>query len=159
MQNSYHIQISENELFDDIFEQKENIIDSTFDIDGLSLEKNYYWRARALSSKGTSAWSEIRKFTTKMPAPELIKPLDNSYVPYNIVSFSWNKLENAEIYDIQVAHDSIFDDVVYEGPTDNDSTHQLLTLTYGVSYYWRIKGPQRHKLQLLVGNQKIHDRP
>ena len=138
--NGYHIQISESEFFDEIIEQKENISDSTYYIEGLKLDKNYYWRVRTLSSKGTSGWSEQRKFTTKMPGPELIKPLDKAFVPYNIVSFAWKKIDKADVYDIQVSRDSLFDDVVYEGPTDNDSTHKLMTLTYGISYYWRIKG-------------------
>ena len=136
----YHVQVASDLTFADICAEKENTSDSTFDIEGLEIDKNYYWRVRSLSGKGTSAWSEARKFTTKMPAPELIKPLNEAFVPYNIVSFAWYPIDNADVYDIQVARDIVFEDVVYEGPADNDSTHQLLTLTYGVSYYWRIKG-------------------
>jgi len=75
---------------------------------------------------------------TKVEAPALIAPVNGSTnQPVNI-TLKWNKITNASKYHLQVSKDSLFSNFVYDDSTISDTTQQLISLSDGTKYFWRI---------------------
>jgi hypothetical protein len=51
-------------LFSSIFKQDSTITDTLKSDSGFAKSATYYWRVRAKNVGGTSAWSDVRNFTT-----------------------------------------------------------------------------------------------
>jgi hypothetical protein len=77
-------------------------------------------------------------FATKMAAPVLVKPDKGASVPYNGVKMQWLPVTKADSYTVQVSKDNQFKNIVFEGASDNATSHMITTLEYGLSYYWRV---------------------
>jgi hypothetical protein len=60
----YTVNVSETSDFDDYVVNKYNITSLSLPSTGLQRNKVYYWRVKSTNDRGSSAWSEIRKFTT-----------------------------------------------------------------------------------------------
>ncbi len=76
--------------------------------------------------------------TTQVEAPALIAPVNGSTnQPVNI-TLKWNKIANASKYHLQVSKDSLFSNLVYDDSTISDTTQQLISLSDGTKYFWRI---------------------
>jgi hypothetical protein len=111
----------------------------------------YYWRGRAYHSKDTSRWSPVWQFTT-LPKPTLPKvvlysPVNGAInVPLPSVDLIWYTVSGAESYDIEVALDPAFDQVLVSGNTPNFGV-VFSGMAAGRIYYWRVKA----KSSLLEG--------
>jgi len=76
--------------------------------------------------------------TLQVQAPALIAPVNGSTnQPVNI-TLKWNKIANASKYHLQVSKDSLFSNFVYDDSTLSDTTQQLISLSDGTKYFWRI---------------------
>ncbi|NLO19597.1 MAG: hypothetical protein GX121_06940, partial [Ignavibacteria bacterium] len=99
----------------------------------------HYWRANASDGYETSPWSMRWSFATggPLPPPTLIFPFDYmSGIPAT-VPFEWEFGVAVETYQLQVAADEEFNNVVY----DQILTVSQITVGLGMnsSYYWRVK--------------------
>lgn len=63
--DSFHIQISVDEGFSDIFYSSTGIQDSFIFVTGFDMGATYYWRLRGINRGGKGTWSEIRSFSTE----------------------------------------------------------------------------------------------
>jgi hypothetical protein len=75
-----------------------------------------------------------------LDAPELLSPLNNASNLSQNVTFTWNTVQNASSYIIQIATASDFNstDMVYQGQSDNQDSH-IIKLNTGTTYFWHIK--------------------
>lgn len=137
--NGYQIQVSKDEYFYDLLVMEDELIDTSFTYPGLELDTVYYWRVKANSSRGNSDWSEPWVFNTKLPAPDIIRPNHQDYVAYDSVVFKWKKHWKADRYNIVIAKDSLFDEIIYDSLAYTDSSHYITTLDYGMTYYWKLQ--------------------
>ncbi|MFP4369369.1 MAG: FG-GAP-like repeat-containing protein [Candidatus Kapaibacterium sp.] len=74
---SYHIQISGNEAFTNIFKEAEQVSINRYQlIQKLEAGSTYYWRVRGNNAVGSGDWSEIFSFTTEPggSVDEFVKP-------------------------------------------------------------------------------------
>lgn len=73
--------------------------------------------------------------------PTLVTPTDNKLCIDNTVAFQWNAAidanKDAIVYQIQVAKDNSFSQILKTTETSN--TSQTIALEKSTSYYWRIK--------------------
>ena len=140
--SSYSLQVSKNKNFHPTFLYKEGIKQTSYGITGLKGNTTYYWRVRATNSKGSSAWSEARSFTTINHPPNIPKywsPLDGTKDQPRTIGLYWSC-------------DDIDGDLlnydVYFG-TDNPPlskvssfqvrlSYEIYNLGENVTYYWRI---------------------
>jgi hypothetical protein len=136
--NGYHVQVSADEYFSNLVYNSNKITDTTVKMSGLKLDSSYYWRVRARSAGGDGEWSDGWMFTTKLAGPALVKPAQDALVPYNGVKFEWLTVKKADKYTVQVAKDNQFQNIVFEGPADNENSHMVTTLEYGITYHWRV---------------------
>jgi hypothetical protein len=138
---SYQIQVANDSGFTDIF-LSDNAVATTNWTPGTALTDSatYYWRVAALNTIGTQgAWSETRTLTVDiLAAPTLTSPTDGFTVTTGTPTFEWGAVTDATDYQIQVANDSGFTDIVFTD-TDVSTSHTSSTaLTDGNTYYWRV---------------------
>ncbi len=111
-------------------------------LNNLSVGTIYYWRVKAGNLVSKSAWSNIWKFSTIFnltDAPQLISPLDSAINQSPSPYLSWNPLQDAYTYMIQVDSSPSFNKAIIK--KDITSTKYLFgSLKFGKTYYWRVKG-------------------
>ena len=75
-----------------------------------------------------------------LDAPELVSPLNNATNLNQNLTCTWNTVENANSYVIQVATSIDFNsnDIVFQGGTENQDS-LTLSLNTGTTYYWHVK--------------------
>jgi len=111
----------------------------------LETYSTYHWRAKSLSSKSESRWSESNSFTTITGAPTLIYPEDNSSQIPTEISFKFKANPNTPNCYIQVSSDSTFKEVallILNRDTESDSSHFFDFLQFYKKYYWRVQSVQ-----------------
>ncbi len=93
--------------------------------------------------------------------PVLINPLNNSINNPTIVDFYWKKVFNAVRYQIQVATDSLFNDIFYTDQYVYDSTITLGGFNYATKYYWKVNSYDIYNISYnsAVWNFKIQEIP
>jgi len=106
----------------------------------------YSWRIR-VTEPVYSPWSARRTFTTilsgEVNAPQLVSPLTGASVSSNPI-LQWNPVAGAETYEILIARDNTFHDLVVQKqgkealPTTVWQCDQKLDA--GVTYYWKVRG-------------------
>ncbi|NJN44653.1 MAG: hypothetical protein HC806_08005, partial [Anaerolineae bacterium] len=111
-----------------------------YDLQG---DNSYYWRFRirylnAINAEYFSPWSEGFRFERKGFVP---KNLQNS-VDFATPTFTWDMVEGAEKYRIQVDDDPNFGSTAYNIETTQNSYTPITTLGNG-TYYWRVQA-KRH---------------
>ena len=120
------------------------LTDTTKIVGSLLNLTDYYWR---ISAKNEAGWGEFtgwNRFTTIISAPTqavLSLPANNAIdVPIKPV-FKWSSVSGAERYNLQVATDLNFANIVLLDSMLTDTTKTLTTdsLNYKTKYYWRVK--------------------
>src|SRR5690606_19152107 len=137
---SYDVQVSTDNTFGNVVPI--NVTDGTsHQLTNLENETVYFWRVRSVNDGGVSEYSAHRSFTT-IPAvagvPTLVSPDDEATLVELNENLTWNEVEGALSYDVQVSTDSTFDDVV-EISVTNGSSHQLTNLENETVYFWRVR--------------------
>ncbi len=134
---TYRFQLSIEEDFSNA------LIDTLLDTNSINinLEINnglYYWRVANIVNDCRSDWSDKWSFVTKLPAPVIISPENNSTLEFSAVMFTWDKVSGATLYELQYSLDSTFETSNYitKIPFNYYYDNYLLADTL---YYWRVK--------------------
>lgn len=134
----YQCQVAKSNDFSDIvFDAIVN--DTSVFADGTDYLKDYYWRVKAINNAGASDWSEMRKFTATLPPPALLYPLNNASEVFPRLTFNWRKVPTGVNYQIQIAKNGSFDQIIYDSETSADTTHFMELLEYDNTYWWRVR--------------------
>ena len=141
----YQIQVARDTGFTNKVVDKNDIPDSSLDIDTLSTNTRYYWRVRAGDGNAWSPWSLMRSFTTSRPidAPTLNSPSNNdtNVDAQNAVDLSWNAVDIGSTnprYELQLATNSAFSSNL-QSSTNLTDTSTTLNLNPNTKYYWRVR--------------------
>jgi hypothetical protein len=73
----------------------------------------------------------------KPDIPELFNPEDEANIIGSRVSFEWDTSTWADLYQFQLASDSLFESIVTE--RELLQTETVVTLDIGTTYYWRVR--------------------
>ena len=146
---SYHLQLGTDRSFTSgLF-----LDDSTISVErarasGLAYGTRYWWRVAAGNAAGKGDWSIPLSFSTMAEpprAPGIISPETGDTIDILVAQLSWEPIECARAYHLQVAADSIF----APGSLIVDSVLEkhvftLRNLTFNRHYYWRLKAEFEH---------------
>jgi hypothetical protein len=110
-------------------------------VEGLTPGTTYYWKVRvACDSPKVSKWSDLRTFDTALGAvPYLCSPWCGQDDVTISTAFSWDAVIGASSYDIEIATDEAFTDVVSSGTTTVNAWTAAAPLEYSTVYYWRVR--------------------
>ncbi|MDX1829792.1 MAG: M12 family metallo-peptidase, partial [Lutibacter sp.] len=87
-------------------------------------------------TKNTSV--NLNVYTSNLAAPALSSPTNNEVGVLKPYTLNWNSNVNAINYDIEIATDSAFTNIV-ESATVNINTFTPQTLNINTTYYWRVR--------------------
>lgn len=138
----YILQVSKYPNFNNlVFEKTFNRTNDTNFTSQVNLEyfQTYYWRVAAKNGAIQSDWSEIWQFTTKIQAPNLRSPANKTYGVPTIAVLQWTPTTGANIYEIQIALDSAFENKFFDGIAPQNDQYQTRLLEPFTKYYWRVR--------------------
>jgi Leucine-rich repeat (LRR) protein len=138
---TYEIEVSDAVDFSNIVETSAELTSTTYDVTTtLDEYTTYYWRVKAYNGTQESKWSEEWSFTTKLTAPTLPTPTDNSINQSLNPDFAWSENAVASEYDFRISTDETFSTVDYsETVVTNSLSLTLYNLSYNAEYFWQIK--------------------
>ncbi|MBN1207687.1 MAG: endopeptidase [Myxococcaceae bacterium] len=144
---SYDVQVATDSAFTNVVASASSLSASTWTVSpGLNANTTYYWRVRTASScGGTSAWSAARSFTTQgcttLAAPTLSSPANGATGVSSSAALDWTDVTGATGYEVQVATDSAFTNVVRSNTALAASAWTVSpALSANTTYYWRALG-------------------
>ncbi|MEZ5093838.1 Ig-like domain-containing protein [Nocardioides sp.] len=98
-----------------------------------------YWRVAAKAGTTTGPWSQASLTRAALPAPTGLSPANGTVYPQptEAATLSWASADGAKSYDVQIANDAGFTQVVRSLTTRNTSViaRNLLHTTY----HWRVR--------------------
>ncbi len=138
--DKYYIELTTDPTFRNI-----DVTDSTADtvksVGGLTQGGNYYWRVEVNSAAGPGPWSDVRSFSTFIPAPAS-SPQPAKAQQYQgrqgFYTFSWTKIKNASQYLIQTSLSPAFTNI-FNSASTSDSSKTLSGFEDVQRYYWRVR--------------------
>jgi len=139
---TYEIIVSQDRTFDDEFMtivEDDNVNGETFYFEMPGFYQTYYWKVKANGAQGCiSAWSETFSFRTIIPSPELNYPENNQTdLPLSVV-FLWENIADAKTYEINLATDPDFEDIVFGQVGVQTNSILARNLQEHTDYYWRV---------------------
>ncbi len=137
---NYDVEIDTNANFNSGLHQYQSVIStySYFNTSNLLFATKYYWRARARHSSDTTTWSAVWNFTTKDGKPVHVSPANGATGVSLNPTIDWANVVGILGYHYQYSADSNFTTTL---PVATGTTSQagLTSLSYGESYYWRVR--------------------
>ena len=97
-------------------------------------DNTYYWRIQPRYSSLLGAWSQGWRFERQGFVPENLQ----TSVTFATPTFSWDMVEGAEYYDLQVDDDPGFGSTAVNISTRQNSYTHTSTLA-NATYYWRVR--------------------
>jgi photosystem II stability/assembly factor-like uncharacterized protein len=142
----YEWQVSDNTSFTGILSGLTGTSDScTARLTGLEPATTYYWRVRT-STPCLSRWSDTWSFSTVLGGsnvvPLLSVPAAGAKTAVKPV-FQWSTIVSADRYDLLVAKDAAFSDIIIDKTGDNalhsNAWESDIFLENGTTYYWKVR--------------------
>ena len=142
---SYRVQVSLSGDFTSTVADQAGIEETEFEVSGLDYESQYFWRVRAANDAGDGEWSEVWSFTTEeepLSPPgvvALIAP-ENGEVGVSVnPTLSWEAVEQAAGYRVQVSLSSEFASTVFEQAGLEETEFEVSGLVFETQYFWRVR--------------------
>lgn len=143
---NYTIEISEMLDFSTIlYSQTTENTALTVNYDVFQPTTTYYWRVKASNNIGDGAWSETWSFSmTSYYTDQVLlnTPTNNATLNTTTPLVMWNYAYLADDYQLQVASDPSFINIIYDVKDIADIKYHLssLPLNHNNTYYWRVRG-------------------
>jgi hypothetical protein len=142
----YEVQIATDAAFTTVVQGAQGLVSSDWRVaSSLQPDTTYYWRARAITNcGGASAWSSAGSFTTRgciaLSAPTGSNPANGATNVAYTPALDWNDVQLAGAYEVQVALDSSFVNMVASNLNLSSSTWTVSPpLSPNTTYYWRTR--------------------
>jgi hypothetical protein len=146
----YNLQFSDNPAFTTVLLTLNNLSTTSQPISGLAFGDTYYWRISTITPTGTSQWSAPHAFTTAeavnnlpattLPAPTLLLPTDRITGASRTPTLSWNAVQGATTYDLQVSNSTAFTTTVIDQKSIAQTSFNISSVLAGRTLYlWRVR--------------------
>lgn len=136
--DGYTIQVAEDSSFINLINDQTGLTTPSFLISELKNTKTYYWRVNAFNSYGSSGWSDFRSFTTILLPPSLSLPVDKAADVSPSPVVSWQQIDEAKTYSLQISEDSLFTKVIYDETGISGNNREISGLKSYTKYFWRV---------------------
>ncbi len=143
---AYDVEVATDAAFTNVVAGATGLTASTWTVTPpLATSTTYYWRVRANNScGGTSAWTAASSFTTRgcvtLAAPTLASPANGATGVAASAVLDWSDVPNAATYQVDVATDAAFTNVVASATGLTASTWTVTpSLSNVTTYYWRAR--------------------
>jgi hypothetical protein len=144
--STYEVQVATDSAFTNVVATATTLVTSNWTVSpALNTSTSYFWRARAKNScGGTGAWSSTFSFTTRgcinLAAPTLVSPANGATGVATSAVLDWSDVTSATRYEVQVATDSAFTNVVRSSTTVTPSNWTVTpALSSATGYFWRVR--------------------
>jgi hypothetical protein len=136
---TYQIQVSLVNTFVTTVKDQSGISGTTYNYTDLQNDKDHFWRVRGVKGGAPGEWSDVFTFKTmNLPAPVLVSPANNKKDVFMDVKLDWDPVANASNYNVRIATDIDFTNIVAQG---NDLTLTEMNVTglfgNGRDYFWQ----------------------
>jgi hypothetical protein len=138
----YRVQLSTSASFSSKLVDDSMVTDSYRQVGPLLNSTTYYWRVNATNVAGTCIWSQVRSFTALVAAPlvpTLAGPVDSAKNVQLSTTLSWNAVQGATFYHLQVSTASNFGSTVVNDSTVSTVSRSVGPLTLATTYYWQVR--------------------
>ncbi|MCO5252655.1 MAG: YCF48-related protein [Candidatus Kapabacteria bacterium] len=146
--SSIEIQIAKDSLFVDILYNSGNLYHDHYIPKYMELYQKFFWRLRSYDSDmhnshwiNYSTWSDIWSFEVRWATKtkvKLISPLGIETKSLDLI-LSWNQLDYANKYRVQLSLDSTFQKISLDTITSVHGISKSKFLTINEKYFWRVK--------------------
>lgn len=138
--NTYQLQIATDAGFNTVVFNQTGIVGTTGNYSALENNKVHFWRVRGFKAAGAGIWSNTFTFTTMSIAPPvLVFPPDNSIDLFTSVNLVWNPANLAIAYNVRVATDPGFINIVASANNLNSTQFTASGLFIERDYYWQVQ--------------------
>lgn len=140
---SYTLMVAEDPDFYNIIIEETGLTNSEYQVPEttpLNEVTDYYWRVNATDDEGNvSFWSQKWIFTTEgdLNAPVLTSPFNGEGDLNPFVNLMWEIVAGAQQYQIHVATDEEFENIIYELNTASNQI-RVSNLNLNTQYFWRV---------------------
>ncbi len=112
-----------------------------YTLEGLTPGLTYYWMVRvACDHPLVSKWSTLRSFDTALgTVPYLCAPWCGQDDVIITTNFAWDAVVGATSYEVQIATDEAFSNIVASGTTTVNAFTPAAALDYSTVYFWRVR--------------------
>jgi hypothetical protein len=139
--SSYRLQVSTDSPFGTVVYEDSTIADTVRQIGSLEFGKRYFWRVQAINAAGSSPYSNVWNFFTRIDAPVipiLSTPQNAANQSPQKIIFRWKKDTIASSYRLQLSTQSPFTTKIVDDSTLIDTMYQLTNLQENTQYFWRV---------------------
>ncbi|MGE5350654.1 MAG: fibronectin type III domain-containing protein [Acidobacteriota bacterium] len=138
---SYEVMVGNDSLF--YSGVRDTVVTNIYrDLWWLKNNRKYYWKVKAIDFFGQgSEWSETWGFTTVSAAPSkpaLQSPTNGLTGQPQTILFKWYPADGAKIYDLEIAADTFFNNLIFRVDTLRTNSMQITGLKNGMKYFWRV---------------------
>lgn len=116
------------------------IEDTEQEITGLDYYTVYYWKVKAYNEDGGTWTDYYYEFRTKVDVPDLVSPVDGAE-DQNApdLPFDWDAVTGATHYQIQIATDNGFTDIVDDAVVNDGDGYTSYSVMFDTEQYWRVR--------------------
>ncbi len=136
---TYRIQIAEDESFENIAVEIEDIMGTSVYAEVPDELKTYYWRVRGDDGGNFGAWPPPNSFTSTIHKPRLADPDDGQAGVPRQTTIRWEQTQPGASYTVQVAADENFSNVLIEEEGLSGFTLDINLDGFNTNYWWRVK--------------------
>jgi hypothetical protein len=155
--STYDLQVSSDSTFVSDVRLMAMLTDTSHSVGMLEHATTYYWRVRASNEAGSGDWSSFWSLTTVgLPAgppevPVLASPANGASGITLTPLLQWERSTNAQTYNVQVAEDAGFTNVVVNSNAIPDTSFSIGPLQPLRTYYWRVRAMNETDTSLYSG--------
>jgi len=141
---TYSIQVATDRFFTDVVLEANGLDATQYQVaadDALNGLSILYWRVRAFGETLSSNWSRPFRFVTEgpLPVPVLVSPETGSTDLYPSTVLKWESHYAATSYNVQVARDAAFENIVNDVAGLEDNSYITQGLELNRLYWWRVQ--------------------
>ena len=135
----YNIQIATDSLFTKAALRLDTVLSRDSYRFTMQANQSFYWRIRAISDVGNSAWTDKRTFIRVLTAPTLLAPANQSINMPLTVQLRWSLPVKGLRYEIQLSRTLNFATILAEVKDLQDTSYTTVLPQNGAGYYWRVR--------------------
>lgn len=138
----YHLQVSDTAAFVHPIVDIDSLSAMSMAVGPLDNETTYFWRVAGVGEDGEYTFSQASSFTTVVAAPAavaLVSPNSGEAGVSTLPEFSWNEVDDAISYTLEVASDGGFSAIVESVNLAGETYAADVALTYDTEYFWHVR--------------------